>query len=100
MPELYYGYAKDLFNIDNNLPLTEWQEQFYTKLREYYLEKDDPLCKNKVPDEGIVLRVEQLDLEVYKLKSDKFFARETKELDKGIINIEDEDAQLEGENND
>lgn len=95
VPELYYGLAKDLFDIDSSLSLSEWQDQFLVNLKQKYLEKDDPLCKNKVPDEGIVLRVEDIDLQVYKLKSEKFFLRETKELDKGILSIEDSNTSEE-----
>ena len=97
VPELYYGTAQDLYPISPNQTLEEWQNEFLIYLKEQYLEKDDPLCKNKVPDEGIVLRVDQLDLEVYKLKSERFKEHETKQLDKGITNIEDEDQQLEEE---
>lgn len=48
--ELYYGYAKDLFDIDTQ---THWNENFIDKLKENYLEKDSILCNNKVPEEGM-----------------------------------------------
>lgn len=85
--ELYYGYAKDLFHeivVDDN-----WHSNFLEKLKETYLEKDCPYCDNNVPDEGIVLRVEKNYLQVAKLKSFRFFEKETKDLDKGETNIED-----------
>ncbi len=59
-------------------------------IKEKYNEKDCFMCKNKLPEEGVVIRVEGLDLEAYKQKSSKFFELETKELDKGEVNIEDE----------
>lgn len=83
--ELYYGYAKDLFDLD---PTQHWNENFIDALREAYLEGDSVLCNNKVPEEGIVLRREVSNIDVYKLKSNRFLQKETKELDKGVIDIE------------
>ena len=56
-----------------------------------YNEKNCYMCKTKVPEEGIVLRVlnTPTKFEAYKLKSFNFLARETKSFDKGEINIED-----------
>ena len=49
------------------------------------------MCENKVPEEGVVLRKESLfHCESYKLKSFAFLEAESKELDKGEKNIEDE----------
>lgn len=84
--ELYYGRAKDLFpniEIDQN-----WCENFLQALRDKYLEKQSVLCNNKVPEEGIVLRREISEIDVYKLKSVAFLERETKMLDKGEVDIE------------
>lgn len=86
--ELYYGYAKDLFpeiKQDEN-----WGENFIEKLREKYLEKQCTVCKNKVPNEGIVLRVDKLGAKALKLKSFAFLQKETKDLDKGNIDMEEE----------
>ena len=83
--ELYYGYAKDLFNLD---PSQHWNENFIEALRGKYLEGDSALCNNKVPEEGIVLRLETSNINVYKLKANRFLQKETKELDKGVIDIE------------
>jgi hypothetical protein len=86
VPLLYYGYAKDLFP---KLKKDEhWNENFLEKLKEKYLEKDCEICDNKVPGEGVVIRVECNDIEAYKLKSERFYAFETKQLDKGEIDIE------------
>lgn len=83
--ELYYGYAKDLFDLDL---ATHWNENFIDALRSTYLEGDSVLCNNKVPEEGIVVRREVSNISVYKLKANRFLQKETKELDKGIIDIE------------
>jgi hypothetical protein len=61
-----------------------------------YLEKDCDMCKSKpnIPAEGVVVRIEANDLNVYKLKSFRFYEYETKEADSGEANIED----AEGDN--
>lgn len=84
--EQYYGRAKNLFStLELN---THWHENFLSALREKYLEGDSVLCANKVPEEGIVLRREVNDISVFKLKANRFLQKETKDLDKGIIDIE------------
>ncbi len=86
VPLLYYGRARDLFNI----PITEhWNQEFLKNLQDFYLEIKCTICQNDVWDEGIVVRVESLDIEPYKLKSFNFVAEESKALDKGEVNIED-----------
>lgn len=83
--ELYYGRAGDLFDLDTQ---NHWNENFIDKLREKYLEKDSILCNNKVPEEGIVIRKEVTNIDVYKFKANRFLQKETQELDKGTIDIE------------
>ena len=91
VPELYYGKAKDLYpeiSVD-----THWRENFLNKLMEDYLEQDCNLCYNKVPDEGIVLRRDIFDIDVYKLKSFRFFELETKQLDdENFVDIESQES--------
>ena len=87
VPEIYYGYAK---NIN---PEIKHDENFSNNLLQYlsdiYLDKQCPLSKNKIPNEGIVIRIESFDLQVYKHKSFIFLKQETKLLDKQINNIEE-----------
>lgn len=86
VPLIYYGKAKDLYNISVE---EHWHNNFLEKLCEDYLEKDCDLCSTNVPDEGICLRVDKpLDIEIYKLKSFRFFERETKLLDEGFVDLE------------
>lgn len=93
VPELYYGRAIDLFNELKMRHTKEenciFEENFLELLDIEYNGKLSVYCKNKVPEEGIVLRIEKNTIECYKLKSKQFLEFETKELDKGEENIED-----------
>lgn len=84
----YYGKAKDLYDI----PLGEhWNQTFVENLERDYNEKDCFMCKNSVPEEGIAVRKESLfSCDTYKLKSFRFLSWETKQLDKGVVSLEDE----------
>lgn len=91
VPEYYYGYAKDLFP---EVSVTEhWNENFLTELTENYLEKDCEICVNKVPGEGIVLRREDLEIDVYKHKSFRFKQYESEQLDSGEVDIETQESE-------
>lgn len=94
----YYGKAGD-YNMDEYLNLNSeilfsrdlWEKTFVEKLEEEYNEKDCFMCKNPVPEEGIVVRKESLfNCESYKLKSFRFLEWESKELDSGEADIESE----------
>jgi hypothetical protein len=89
--EYYYGYLKDKYPaiaIDE-----DWNKNFVAQLAIDYLEKDskDNLCK-KVPDEGVVVRLEGLSIESYKLKSERFYLKENENIDKGEIDTEAEEG--------
>ena len=88
--EIYYGYAKDLFKFDKRINIITWQEKFLEFIKNNYNEKDCYICNNKVPEEGVVIRIENNEFEAYKQKSNRFYALETKMLDKGVVDIENE----------
>lgn len=99
VPELYYGYAKNFTGIipvkqeGNNIYLEDlesWRNHFLSAIKMNYNEKSCYMCQNQVPEEGVVIRVEGLDFEAYKQKSTAFYELETKQLDKGESNIEDD----------
>ena len=97
VPELYYGHAKDCFiyiyhlaEEPNNFPDQKWNEEFLKEIKQTYNEKDCFMCKNQVPEEGCVVRIEGLEFEAYKQKSERFYLKESILLDKGESNIEDE----------
>lgn len=92
VPVFFSGRAKDLVHnlfkkkdVDNEF----WRKKFLNFLIETYTEKDCYMCKNKVPEEGIVIVKEQDVFEPYKLKSFNFLKRESEELDKGEENMDD-----------
>lgn len=89
--EWYYGYAKDLYPDLNTEE--HWNENFLQRLandKEFYMECNSPSCSNKVPHEGLVIKIENMKSEAFKLKCFKFLDAEGKALDKGESNIEDE----------
>jgi hypothetical protein len=89
--EFYYGYAKDLY--PEIIQDEEWATNFLNRLandKKFFMECNSPDCSNKVPHEGIVIKIENMKSEAFKLKSFKFLSGEQAELDKGEINIEDE----------
>ena len=82
----YQGKAKDIYDINTE---NHWQEEFIKRLEKDYNDKDCFMCKNKVPEEGIVLRKESLfGFESYKLKSWEFLEMESKQLDNEQEDIE------------
>lgn len=91
VPTIYYGQAQRLF------PWLEgageaWQEQFLASLEKEFV--SDQLCKHnkcQVPEEGIVVSKESLHgRESWKLKNFRFLEHETKAIDKGAADLEEE----------
>jgi hypothetical protein len=105
VPLLYYGYVENLFKelwlkyygdkekykkIKRKYGVKKFDSGLLLDLLKHeYLEKDSSLNIKPMPEEGVVVRIEKNDLEVYKLKSFRFLELETKELDIGESNIED-----------
>jgi len=83
--EYYFGRASSKYIIEDD----NWNQQFVKALQNEYLEKICHDCQGKKADEGIVLRVESLGIEVYKLKSELFLLGESKASDDGDENLED-----------
>ena len=83
-PHVYYtGSYFDFILNTLRIPLSEngfKDEDIIRKMESLYNEKDCWMCKNKLPEEGIVLRVDKLDsFEAYKLKSFRFLEGESKQ---------------------
>lgn len=84
--EYYFGKASDLFDIPKDDP--EWNIEFAKKIKETYLEKNADDCGKKVPDEGVVIRIESGKINVFKAKSDLFYLKESKD-NEVEVNIEE-----------
>jgi tRNA-binding EMAP/Myf-like protein len=86
--EFYYGKLGDMYKDiawDEN-----WNVNFLQRLQDEFLEGDCPLCRNKVPEEGIVIRPDTLYIEPYKLKSKRFVLKESELKEKkDFVDIED-----------
>ena len=84
MLELLDRYKIDFTNREDD---SYWQDELLDALKndkEFLMEKNKPLCKNKVPREGIVLRIGTSNPpEAFKLKCQSFYLYETKQLDMG-----------------
>lgn len=69
-----------------------WQEQMLSRLKtdeHFLMEKDEVLCTNKLPREGIVLRIKGDPLvEAFKLKCLRFLNKEAEDVDKGKVDVE------------
>ena len=88
---LYHGTLADLY--PNISYMDHWHENVLESLRNekerFNMEKNDPICKNKVPFEGIVLRIDNDEFaEAFKLKCAKFLSKEREEIDKGEVDME------------
>lgn len=93
VPEYYFG---KLVDFDKSLKKIKSDEDFNEAviklLEDKYLEKYCEFCGNRVPSEGIVLRIDKLfNFDAYKMKSFAFLEMESKQLDENVIDIESEE---------
>lgn len=94
-PMFFFGKAKDLYP---EIQVDEcWSANFLENLdNDERLGMNNVMCKynnKEVPSEGVVVRIESLIRpEPFKLKNYKFLERETKEMDKGEVDIETEQS--------
>lgn len=92
MTLLHHGTLTELYPL---VSITEhWHENILACMKEesrFLMECNEPLCRNKVPREGIVIRIDGDPIaEAFKLKTNAHYKRECAENDAGEINIEDE----------
>lgn len=83
--ELWYGKASELL-----WPSDNWSDDFLRHLEKLYVY--DGMCpfnNEEVPAEGVVVRVDGLnECQSFKLKNFRFLEAESKQLDKGTLDIE------------
>jgi len=89
-PLLYQGLMKDLYP---DVSTTEhWHENVLELLKNekrFLMEKNEPMCKNKVPREGFVLRKANDPIpEAWKLKCYHFLSHESAAIDAGEVDCE------------
>jgi hypothetical protein len=87
---LYHGRLGDLYP---DLDLEQhWNQNVLSRLEEdkqFGMEMNEPMCKTKVPREGIVIRIEDdVKAEAFKLKTTAFRLREAKQVDAGEVDME------------
>ena len=92
-PLLFEGTLQELYpDVDVR---NHWHENILENLKnekKFYMEKNCPYCKNKVPFEGVVIRkADDPIAEAFKLKTNKFFERERGLIDKGEVDSEMEE---------
>lgn len=85
VPVLFVGTPLELMPHETNM------DALLEFLQIKYLEKPQcNYCTNKVPNEGICIRRDSPNMDIWKLKSKLFIKRENDEIDAGITNVEDE----------
>ena len=96
-PLLYHGTLSDLYpDID---VANHWHENVLEALKNdsvnFGMEKNEPMCKNKVPREGVCIRIANDPVkECFKLKTVAFLQKEAKSIDAGEVDIEMADNYL------
>lgn len=90
--ELFTGSARSFLPIQPGEDIDIWRQAFLNKISQNYFEEHDPECLNKVPAEGIVIRIENGKPEAYKFKSFLFLEQESKQLDSGEVDTETQES--------
>lgn len=99
-PLMYHG---TLSNLYPDIPIdAKWQDNILEELKadveHFGMEKDEPLCTNKVPREGFVLRIcNDPVAEAFKLKCVNFFDHEKVGMDNGEVDDEMAEGYVEDE---
>lgn len=89
---LYHGRFGDLYpDLDES---HHWHENVLARMKadrkNFLMEEDEPLCKNKVPREGIVIRIDgDKFARAWKLKTARHYALEAKAHDNGENDVEE-----------
>ena len=92
MTILHYGRFGDLYpDLDEH---NHWHENVLARMKadreKFLMEEDEPLCKNKVPREGVVIRiVGDKFARAWKLKTARHYAKEAEQHDKGEVDTEE-----------
>lgn len=85
------GYTSSNWNWETG----NWRDELLKLWQSKYNEKNCYMCKNVVPEEGVVISKESDFFEGYKLKSFRFLSHESSELDKGEVDMETKESLAE-----
>jgi hypothetical protein len=96
VPLLYNGIASSLVVYDG-LDVDLWRKILLDKIKDNFTGKNCYICKNTVPAEGVVVRIQDDDFytndpnhfKAYKYKPERFYNRQTELIDNGYIDVED-----------
>lgn len=93
VPQYYFGSIRELMTISN----TKTIDELYTWLQSAFnMEKDCEFCVNKVPAEGICIRIDgKPEYDTFKLKAFRFKENEDKAIENNEIDIETEEATVD-----
>lgn len=99
---LYNGLMKDLYpDLDLR---NHWNENVLSRMKKdknFGMEENEPMCKNELPREGIVLRINDDPVaEAFKLKCLKFLGKEAEDMDKGVTSDYEMQERYGEENSD
>lgn len=92
---VYYGRFGDMYP---DIPEDEnWNKNVLARMKVdkdlILMELDEPMCKNKVPREGVVVRIENDKFSrAWKLKSLRHYGKEAEAHDKGEVDLEECEA--------
>lgn len=95
VPVVFHGKLKELYP---DIPVDEhWHDNVLAAMKAdkqtLGMECTEPLCKNKVPREGVVVRIDNDPLlESFKLKCSKFLKKESESMDAGEVDMEMEET--------
>lgn len=96
VPHIFTGLAKTYLKPMTDEDLRDWRDSFLTQLKtDFVHDQKSKFCSNNVPEEGVVLRLNGIKPEAFKLKAFAFLERESKSLDKGEVSMEDVESQSE-----
>lgn len=92
---VYYGRFGDMYK---DIPEDEnWNKNILAQMKAdrdlILMEEDEPMCNNKVPREGIVIRIVGDKISrSWKLKSKRHYSKEAEQHDKGEVDIEEAES--------
>ena len=92
-------YSGKLMDLYPEIPVeTHWHADVLARMKtdkdRFLMEQDEPMCKNKVPREGIVIRKSNdIHARAWKLKTARHYAKESEAHDKGEVDMEEMESE-------